>query len=183
MPGTFETRDAETYSLDAARADAFCPHYRPLSVYRQSATLSDAGRPSGVLAYAAVVDASTPPKWLRRLTDLSLPVGFIAILWLSDSWSPTQAGAAFGLYALCIGAAQQFHRPTTPGSRRVFALLFVLVCLGAVLLGDLAEAATVIIAITCVAGWTIGLGLAASFDPLDRLPVRRSFSDQVTRRG
>lgn len=129
------------------------------------------------------MNAPGPPRRVTLLTDISLPVGFLALLYFSGRWSPTQAAAAFGLYALCIGAFAQFRRPTTPGSRRVFAVLFVLVCVGALAGGDLAGADTMMIAMTCVGGWTIGLGLAASFDPSDSLPVRRSFDGRVVGRG
>lgn len=129
------------------------------------------------------VDAQGVPPWVRRLTNLSLPAVFLAILWFGGGWSSTQAAAAFGLLGLCMGAFQQFRRPTTAGTRRVFALLFVLVCVGGVLMGDNAGVESVIIAIACVGGWTVGLGLAASFDPNDSAPVERSFSGQLIRRG
>ena len=70
----------------------------------------------------------------------------------------------------------------TPRTRRVFALLFVLVCVGAFLLSDTVGAESALIAIACVGGWTAGLGLAASFDPNDSAPAERSFSGQVVRR-
>ena len=129
------------------------------------------------------VDAAGVPKWVRLLTNLSVPAGFLAILWFGGGWSATQAAAAFGLFGLCFGAFQQFRRPTTPGTRRVFAPLFVLVCTAALIMGDSARAESVIIAIACVGGWTVGLGLAASFDPNDSAPTERSFSGQVIRRG
>ena len=123
------------------------------------------------------------PKWIRLLTNVSLPAGFLAIMWFGGNWSSSQAAAVFGLYGLCFGAFQQFRRPATPVARRVFALLFVLVCVGALLVGDRANADDVVIAIACVGGWTVGVGLAASFDPNDGAPVKRSFSGQVIRRG
>ncbi|HET7821923.1 MAG TPA: hypothetical protein VFL10_10395 [Ornithinibacter sp.] len=83
---------------------------------------------------------------------------------------------------LCIGTFQQLRRPTTPRTRRVFAHLFVLVCVGAFGLSDNGAAESALIAIACVGGWTVGLGLAASFDPHDGAPVERSFSGQVVRR-
>ena len=129
------------------------------------------------------VDAKGIPPWVRRLTNLILVAGFLAVLWFGGGWSPTQAAAAFGLLGLCVGAVQQFRRPTTPRSRRVFALLFALVCVGGLLMGDNAGAESVIIVIACVGGWTVGLGLVASFDPHDSAPVERSFSGQVIRRG
>jgi hypothetical protein len=129
------------------------------------------------------VDAKGVPPWVRRLTNLILPAGFLAILWFGGGWSSTQAAAAFGLLGLCVGAFQQFRRPTTPRTRRVFALLFVLVCVGALLMGNNAGGESVIMAIACVGGWTVGLALAASFDPHDSAPVERSFSGQVIRRG
>ena len=129
------------------------------------------------------VDPGGVPTWVSRLTSLCLPAGFFAIVWFGGAWSSTQAAAAFGLYGLCLGAFQQFHRPTTPGTRRVFALLFVLVCLGALLMGNHADAEPLLIAIACVGGWTVGLGLAASFDRNDGEPMERSFSGQFIRRG
>jgi len=129
------------------------------------------------------VDAAKAPKWVRLLTDLSVPAGFLAVVWFGGAWSSTQAAAVFGLYGLGLGAFQQFRRPTTPGSRRVFALLFVLVCLGGLFMGENSSAELVVIAIAFVGGWTVGLGFAASFDPNDSAPVERSFSGQVIRRG
>lgn len=129
------------------------------------------------------VDPEGAPTWVRRVTSFSLPAGFVAILWFGGGWSSTQAAAAFGLYGLSFGAFQQFRRPTTPRGRRVFALLFVLVCVAALFMGDKAGAESVMIAIACVGGWTVGLGLAASFDSNDSAPVERSFSGQVRRRG
>ncbi len=104
----------------------------------------------------------------------------MVIVSFGGGWSTTPAAAAFGLYGLCLGVFAQLHRPTTPGSRRVFALLFVLVCV-AILLTSAPE--PLVIAIACVGGWTVGLGLAASFDPNDSASVKRSFSGQVIRRG
>ena len=49
-------------------------------------------------------------------------------------------------------------------------------------MGDDARVESVLIAIACVGGWTVGLGLAASFDPNASAPVQRSFSGRVTRR-
>ncbi|WP_157581920.1 hypothetical protein [Phycicoccus sp. Soil803] len=129
------------------------------------------------------MNAAGVPIWVRLLTNVSLPAGFLAVLWFGGNWSSSQAAAAFGLYGLCFGAFHQFRRPTTPGTRRVFALLFVLVCLGALFVGDRASADDVVIAIACVGGWTVGLGLAASFDPNDGAPVKRSFSGHIIRRG
>ena len=129
------------------------------------------------------MDAARATSWVRLLTDLSVPAGFLAVLWSGGGWSSTQAAAAFGLYGLGLGAFQQFRRPTTPGSRRVFALLFVLVCIGGLFIGENPSAELVIIAIAFVGGWTVGLGLAASFNPHDSAPVERSFSGQVIRRG
>ena len=129
------------------------------------------------------MDRAGVPKWFRRVTGLGLPVGFLAVVWFGAGWSSTQAVAAFGLYGLCVGAFQQLRRPTTPGTRRVFALVYVLVCVGALLVGDRADAEALMIAVACVGGWTVGIGVAASFDPHDGEPVQRSFSGQVTRRG
>lgn len=129
------------------------------------------------------VDAARAPRWVRLLTDLSVPAGLLAVLWFGGGWSSTQAAAAFGLYGLGLGGFQQFRRPTTPGSRRVFALLFVLVCIGGLFIGENPSAELVIIAIAFVGGWTVGLGLAASFNPYDSAPVERSFSGQIIRRG
>jgi hypothetical protein len=128
------------------------------------------------------VGASTLPRWVKLL-DLSLLAGVVAIPWVAGNWSPTQLVGAFGLYTLCVGASAQFHRPTTPGTRRVFAVLFVLVCLGALLSDGGARADAIYIMIACVGGWTVGLGFAASFDRNDSAPVERSFSGQITRRG
>jgi hypothetical protein len=129
------------------------------------------------------VDASGVPKWFRLLTNISVPAGLLAILSFGGGWSSIQAAAAFGLLGLAFGAFHQLRRPTTPGTRRVFALLFVLVCVVALFINDRSGADTFLIAISCVGGWTIGLGLAASFDPNDSAPVERSFSGQVIRRG
>ncbi len=126
---------------------------------------------------------SGAPKWIRRAVSASVPVGLVAILWFGSDLSTSQAAAAFGLYGLCVGAFAQIHRPTTPRSRRMFAGLFVATCVGVLLVGDHADTETLMLAIASVGGWTVGLGLAAGFDPKDSAPVERSFSGQVTRRG
>lgn len=98
---------------------------------------------------------------------------------MADDWSAIQLAAAWGLWGLAIGASQQGHKPTTPGSRRIFAALFALTCVVALVVGG--ELAPALMAV--VGGWTIGLGFADSFDPNDSAPVERSFSGQVIRRG
>jgi hypothetical protein len=129
------------------------------------------------------VKRSGAPTWARRMATASLPLGLLALLWFGADFSTSQAAAAFGLYALCVGAFAQLHRPTTPGSRRVFAGLFVATCVGVLVVGHHADAQTMMIAIASVGGWTVGLGLAAGLDPKDSAPVERSFSGQVTHHG
>lgn len=121
--------------------------------------------------------------WVGRVTTLTALATFLAIVWFGGSWSPTQVAGAFGFLGVSVGAAQQLRRPTTPGTRRVFAVLFALTCLGALLLGDRDSDQAIMIGIACVGGWSVGLGLAASFDPNDGAPMERSFSGQVIRRG
>lgn len=118
---------------------------------------------------------------MRRVASASLPLGLLAITWVGPHLSTSQAAAAFGLYALCFGAFAQLHSPTTPGSRRIFAGLFVATCVGVLLLGEHADDETMMLAIASVAGWTVGVGLAAGFDPKDSAPVEGSFSGQGTR--
>lgn len=118
-------------------------------------------------------------RWVQRLADAGTVVGLCALWLLPADLSGSQMTAAFGLIGLCVGTAQQFRQPTTPGSRRVFVALFALICLGALVVGG----DILTMAMTLVGGWTVGLGFAASFDPHDSAPVERSFSGQVIRRG
>jgi hypothetical protein len=116
---------------------------------------------------------------VRHLADAGTVVGLCALWLMPADLSGSQMAAAFGLIGLCVGTAQQIRRPTTPGSRRVFAALFALMCLGALVVGG----DIMTMAMTLLGGWTVGLGFAASFDPNDSAPVERSFSGQVIRRG
>lgn len=125
------------------------------------------------------MEISSAQRRVQHLADAGVVLGLGASLVLADDVSGTQLAALFGIIGLGVGTAQQIRRPTTPGSRRVFVLLFALTCVLAFFVGgDIVTAL-----MTLVGGWTIGLGFAASFDPNDSAPVERSFSGQVIRRG
>lgn len=91
-------------------------------------------------------------------------------------------GGIFGLGGVLYGVGAQLTRPTKPGSRRAFAVAFVVVCIVGILAGDRLPPEDLLVVLALTGGWLAGLSLAASFRPEDGAKVERSFSGQVIRR-